>query len=78
MVGGNCTGSSCLAAGSQHSPRWVPALMPPPLTLHTPPNSHTFTGGCDGNEPQRAYYSQLYKFMPQVGSLNQGRGGCSC
>ena len=52
--------------------------MPPPLTLHTPPNSHTFTGGCDGNEPQRAYYSQLYKFMPQVGSLNQGRGGCSC
>ena len=21
-------------------------------------------GGCDGNEPQRAYYSQLYKFMP--------------
>ena len=22
-------------------------------------------GGCDGNEPQRAYYSNLYKFMPK-------------
>ena len=53
--------------------------MPPPLTLHTPPNSHTFTGGCDGNEPQRAYYSQLYKFMPQVSKdIEAGDGGHNC
>jgi len=27
---------------------------------------HIFlVGGCDGAEPQRAYYSSLYKFMPQ-------------
>lgn len=27
---------------------------------------HIFlVGGCDGAEPQRKYYSSLYKFMPQ-------------
>ena len=41
--------------------RWLP-----PQAIQENRLQHIFLiGGCDGNEPQRKYYSQLFKYMPE-------------